>query len=90
MFLFWGQIAQPRYPVANAHNQTQVTFGPVNDTSSPSLDRNEPSPANPFINPEKLNRVPAATDYVFDAVLDKGNSLRLPFSPYKRLSGRRR
>jgi hypothetical protein len=64
---------------------------PANDTSSPSLDRNEPSLAfNPFINPEKLNRVPDATDCVFDAVLDKGSSLRLPFSPYKRFSGRRR
>jgi hypothetical protein len=63
---------------------------PANDTSSPSLDRNEPSLANPFINPERLNRVPDATDCVFDAVLDKGSSLRLPFSPYKRFSGRRR
>jgi hypothetical protein len=63
---------------------------PANDTSSPSLDRNEPSLANPFINPEKLNRVPAATDLVFDAVLDKGSSLRLPFSLDKRFSGRRR
>jgi hypothetical protein len=63
---------------------------PANDTSA-SLDRNEPSLAfNPFINPEKLNRVPDATDSVFDAVLDKGSSLRLPFSPYKRFSGRRR
>jgi hypothetical protein len=29
--------------------------------------------------PEKLSRVPAATDYVFDAVLDRGSSLRLSF-----------
>jgi hypothetical protein len=63
---------------------------PVNDTLSPSLDRNEPSLANPLINPGKLNRVPAATDCVFDAVLDKGSSLRLPFSSVKRFSGRRR
>jgi hypothetical protein len=62
----------------------------ANDTSSPSLDRNEPSLANPFINPEKLNRVPDATGYVFDAVLNKANSLRLPFSPDKRFSRRRR
>ncbi len=33
----------------------------------------------------RLNRVPAATDYIFDAVLDKANSLRLPFLPRKRL-----
>jgi hypothetical protein len=63
---------------------------PANGTSSPNLDRNEPSVVNPFINPEKLNRVPAATGYVFDAVLDKPSSLRLSFSPDKRFSGRRR
>jgi len=63
---------------------------PANDTSSPTLNRNEPSLANPFINPEKLNRVPDATGYVFDTVLDQRSSLRLPFSPTKRFSGRRR
>jgi hypothetical protein len=62
----------------------------ANDTSSPNLDRNQPSVANPFINPERLNRVPAATDRVFDAVLDKANSIRLSFSPDRRFSGRRR
>jgi hypothetical protein len=62
---------------------------PANDMSS-LLDRKEPSLANPSINPEKLNRVPAATDLVFDAVLDKAISLRLPLFPDKRLSGRRR
>jgi hypothetical protein len=62
----------------------------ANDTSSPSLDRNEPSVANPFINPVKLNRVPDATGGIFDAILDRGSSLRLPFSPDKRFSRRRR
>ena len=62
----------------------------ADDKSSPNLDRSQPSLANPFINPEKLNRVPAATDCVFDAVLDKASSLRLSFSPDKRFSGRRR
>ncbi len=62
---------------------------PANDMSS-LLDRKEPSLVNPFINPEKLNWVPAATDLVFDAVLDKAISLRLPLFPDKRLSGRRR
>jgi hypothetical protein len=61
-----------------------------NDTSSPNLDRNQPSIANPFINPEKLNRVPDATGYAFDAVLDKANSLRRSFSPDRRFTGRRR
>jgi hypothetical protein len=63
---------------------------PPNDTSSPNLDRNQPSIANPFINPEKLSRVPDATDLVFDAVLDKANPIRLSFSPDRRFSGRRR
>ena len=62
----------------------------ANDTSSPNLDLPQPSLANPFINPKGLNWVPDATDCVFDAVLDRANSLRLPFSPGKRFSGRRR
>ncbi len=62
---------------------------PANDPSSPSLDRNQPPVANPFINPEKLNRVPDATGGIFDAILDRGSSLRLSFSPDKRFSGRR-
>jgi hypothetical protein len=61
-----------------------------NDLSPLNRDRNQPSVANPFINPGKLNRVPEATDFVFDAVLDRANSLRLPFSPNGRFSGRRR
>jgi hypothetical protein len=95
-------VEEPRDPVAATKAQPAAPHvpepeptpepapKPANDTSSPSLDRNEPSPANPFINPEKLNRVPAATGCVFDAVLDKGSSLSLPFSPDKRFSGRRR
>ncbi len=61
-----------------------------NDTSSSNLDRPQPSVANPFINPETLNRVPDATGLVFDAVLDRGSSFRPFFSPGKRFSGRRR
>jgi hypothetical protein len=63
---------------------------PANDMSSLNLDRKEPSLANPFINPGSPNWVPAATDLVFDAVLDKAISLRLPHFPNKRFSGRRR
>jgi hypothetical protein len=59
----------------------------ANGTSSPNLDRNQPNFINPFINPEPLNRVPAATDYVFDAVLDNPNSHRLSFSPETGFSG---
>ena len=62
----------------------------ANDTSSPNLDQPQPSLANPFINPERLNRVPAATGCAFDAVPDKASSVRLSFSPDKRFSGRRR
>jgi hypothetical protein len=60
------------------------------DTSSPNLNLPQPSLANPFINSKSLNWVPDATGCVFDAVLDKASSLRLPFSPGKRFSGRRR
>jgi hypothetical protein len=63
---------------------------PTPEPAPPILDRSQPSVANPFINPEKLSRVPAAADCVFDAVLDKASSLRLSFSPDKRFSGRRR
>jgi hypothetical protein len=62
----------------------------ANDTSFPNLHRPQSSPINPFINPEKLNPFPAATDLVFDAVLDKTSSLRLSLSPEQGLSGRRR
>ncbi len=62
----------------------------ANDTSFLNLDRPQPSLANPFINPRSPNWVPAATDRVFDAVLDKASSLRLSLSPGKGYSGRRR
>jgi hypothetical protein len=53
----------------------------ANHMSSPNLDRNQPSVLNPFINPKKLNPVPPATDYVFDAVLTSASSHRLSFAP---------
>jgi hypothetical protein len=56
---------------------------------SPLLDRNQPSPVNPFINPASQTWVPAATG-IFDAILDRGSSLRRSFSPDKRFSGPRR
>jgi hypothetical protein len=62
----------------------------ANHMSSPNLDRNPPSLLNPFINPEKLNPFPAATDYVFDAVLTNANSHRLSFSPETGFSAQRR
>ena len=62
----------------------------ASDSSSFNLDRNQTSPLNPFIKPEALNRIPAATGLVFDAVLDSVNPIRLSFSPNGRFSGRRR
>jgi hypothetical protein len=61
---------------------------PPNETSFPNLG-NQPSPVNPFINPRSPNWVPDATG-IFDAILDRGSSLRLSFSPDKRFSGPRR
>jgi hypothetical protein len=83
--------AQPAAPhVPEPELTPEPAPKPANDTPSPSPNRNQPSIANPFINPEKLNRVPAATDFGFDTVLDQRSSLRLPFSVDKRFSGRRR
>jgi hypothetical protein len=62
----------------------------ANDSSSPNLDQNQTSPLNPFIKPEALNRVPAATGMTYDAVLDRANPIRLSFSPNRRFSGQRR
>jgi hypothetical protein len=61
-----------------------------NDTSTSNLDRPQPSVANPFINPERLNRVPDATGCAFDAALYNGSSLRQSLSLGKRFPGRRR
>jgi hypothetical protein len=63
---------------------------PAPNPAPPNLDWNQPSLANPFINPERLNRVPDATGYVFDSVQNKASSLRQSFSPDRRFSGRRR
>jgi hypothetical protein len=81
-------------PAASQDPEPEPTPEPApkltNETSSPNLDRNQPTLANPFINPEKLNRVPDATGFAFEAVLDKATSLRRSFSPDRRFSGRRR
>jgi hypothetical protein len=93
---------EPGDPVAATKNQPAAPHVPepeptpepvpqtANESSSPNLDLNQPSPANPFINPVSLNRVPAATYFAFDAILDKANPVRLSFSPDRRFSGRRR
>jgi hypothetical protein len=87
----------PGHPVAAQKTQPaapQVPGEPApkttDDLSFSNLGRNQTSPLNPFIKPEALNRVPAATGSVFDAVLDRANPIRLSFSPNGRFSGRRR
>jgi hypothetical protein len=77
-----AQPATPRIP------DPEPTPGPApkpaNGQSFSSLDRNQSPVANPFINPEKPNPLVGATSGIFDAILDRGNSLRLSFSPDKR------
>jgi hypothetical protein len=80
-----AQPAAPRIP------EPEPTPGPVpkpaNGQSFSSLDPNQPPVANPFINPEKINGVPGATGGIFDAIVDRGNSLRLSLSAAKRFPG---
>jgi hypothetical protein len=90
-------VEDPGDPVAATKTEPaapQVPNEPApktaNDSSFPNLDRNQTSPLNPFIKPEALNRVPAATGLTFDAVLDRANPIRVSFSPNGRFSGRRR
>ncbi len=89
-----AQPAPPQPAPRRGVPEPDLTFEPApkpaNDMSSLSLDRNQPTVTNPFINPRSPNWVPDATNSVFDAVLDRGNSLRLPVSLDKRFSGRRR
>jgi hypothetical protein len=82
-----AQPAAPHVPVPEP--TPEPTPKPSNETSFPNLG-NQPSPVNPFINPRSPNWVPDATGNIFDAVLDRGSSLRLSFSPDKRFSGPRR
>jgi hypothetical protein len=62
----------------------------ANGSPFPNLDRNQTSPLNPFIKPEALNRVPEATGFAFDAVLDRANPIRLSWAQNRRFSGKRR
>jgi hypothetical protein len=83
--------APPAAPQAPEPEPTpEPAPNPANHTSSANLGQPQPSLANPFINPKSLSWVPDATGCVFDAVLDRGSSLRPSFSPGKRFSGRRR
>ena len=57
---------------------------PINDAPSFTPEPNRPSMVNPFVHPERLSRVPDATGFTFEALLNTGDPLRLPFSPKKR------
>jgi hypothetical protein len=76
------QPASPR--ILEPEPTPEPASKPANGQSFSGLDRNQPPVANPFINPDKLNPVPGATGGIFDAILDRGNSLRLALSPEKR------
>ena len=68
--------------------QPEPAAQPAQDPPSPNLDRQPSSPANPFVHPERMSRVPDAAGYTFDTVLNPTSSLRLPHSstqhPYTR------
>ena len=86
-------VEEPGDPVAATETQPAAPQAPHPEPPPPlhrNFDPNQPSPANPFINPQPLNRVPAAAGYVFDAVLDTADSPRLPFFPQRGPSARRR
>ncbi len=83
-------VEEPGDAVATTEAQHAAPLAPDPEPPPPlhrnperSLDPNQPSLANPFIIPQPLNRVPAATGLVFDAVLDTAGSPGLPFSPGK-------
>jgi hypothetical protein len=85
---------EPGDPVAAAEAQPAAPQAPDPEPPPPlhrnpqrnfdrNLDPNQPSLANPFVIPQPPNRVPAATDLVFDAVLNAAGSPGLPFYPQK-------
>ena len=90
-------VEEPGDSIAAAEAQPAAPQAPDPEPPPPlhrnlhrNFDPNQPNLANPFINPPQLNRVPAATGSLLDAVLDTASSPRLPFSPKKGLFARRR
>ncbi len=90
-------VEEPGDPVAATETQPAAPQVPDPALQPPPLHRshqnfdpNQPSLAKPFIIPQPLNQVPAATDCVFDAVLNTASSSGPSFSPNKRFSGRLR
>ena len=78
--------AQPGTPRAFA---PEPPPSPANDAPFPHFE-SRPSPFNPFINPEKLNRVPAATGLLLDANLNPAHPLKLSIPSHKEAFERRR
>ena len=70
-------------PGAQQTSEPEPPLKPANDEPSSNLDRNHANLVNPFTHPERLNPVPAAAGFTFDAVLDASGPLRLPSFPLK-------
>ena len=86
-------VQEPGDSIAAAEAQPAAPQVPDPEPPPPprrNLDPNQPNLANPLTNPPQLNRVPAATGSLLDAVLDTASSPRLPFSLKKGPFGRRR
>ena len=86
------QSGDPGDAVVNREAQANPNHVPHPEHApQPTLPmQHNPAPLNPFVIPEAKIRVPDATGYVFDAVLDADTSLRLPFSIQKDRFGKRR
>jgi hypothetical protein len=69
--------------------EAQPAANPVPEPQPPPPpDQSHPGPANPFINPEGMRRVPESVDF-FGAVRETTSSLRLPLSIRGSLVNRR-
>jgi hypothetical protein len=81
---------QPAAPqVSDPKPKAESAQKSATNSSFPNLDRNQTSPLNPFIKPDTMNRVPDATNFALDAILDRANPSRLSWAN-KRFSGRQR
>jgi hypothetical protein len=73
-------IAVEPQPAAPQAHEPQPRPSPANEAASRNPGANHASHLNPFIQPETLSRLPDATGYTFDAVVNTNSSLRLPMS----------
>ena len=75
---------KPGNPVATGKAQPAAPRPPAPESPSPlhsMFEPSQPSVVNPFITPQPLNRVPAVTGSIFDAVLHPAAFPGLSFSP---------